>query len=338
MTQEDLKYFQSMPLDIKVAMTKTRIREWITYFGVSGSYVSFSGGKDSTVLLHLVRELYPDVEAVFINTGLEYPEIQSFAKSTENVTVLTPKMPFNKVISKYGYPFISKEISQIIYEGRKYDPETGKYQYRIDKLNGKGDYSCSKYRPLLDVDFNLSHMCCNIMKKSPAKCFEHKTGKTMIVGTLAEESQLRKSEWIRHGCNSFDAKRLRSAPMSFWTENDVLQYINQNNLKIASVYGDVIHEEGQLSFEGCFGCDKYITTGCDRTGCIFCGFGAHLDKYSRFIRLRETHPKQYRYCMEGGEYDIDGIWKPNDKGLGMYHVIDKLNELYSKSGKAFIDC
>lgn len=340
--REELKYFQSMPLDIKVAMTQTRIREWINYYGMSGTYISFSGGKDSTVLLHLVRELYPDIEAVFVNTGLEYPEIQSFAKSFENVTVLNPKMPFNEVIKTYGYPFISKEVSHVIYEGKRWTEETRKYQYRLDRLNGIGNYSCKKYKPLLYVDFNLSHLCCNVMKKSPAKKYEHSSGKVPILGTLAEESRLRQSEWVKNGCNAFDSKRPRSAPMSFWTENDVLKYIHDNDLKIAHVYGDVeLQADHQLTFDDLQDLDgeecKYATTGCDRTGCIYCGFGAHLDKYSRFLRLKETHPKQYHYCIDGGEYDIDGVWKPNQKGLGIGHVIDKLNELYSKNGKAFIE-
>lgn len=246
-------------------------------------------------------------------------------------------MPFYEVIRKYGYPFISKEVSHVIYEGKRYDEVTKKYQYCLDRLNGIGKYSCKKYKPLLYADFNLSHLCCHVMKKAPAKSFEHRSGKTMIVGTLAEESALRSSEWVKNGCNAFDVKRPRSAPMSFWTENDVLQYIKQNNLKIASVYGDIYPDTDQLSFEGCIECEKLRTTGCDRTGCIFCGFGAHMDKYSRFLRLKETHPKQYNYCINGGEYDIDGIWQPNSKGLGMAHVIDCLNELYSKDGKPFIE-
>lgn len=343
MNREDLKYFQSMPLDIKVAMTQTRIREWVNYYGQSGTYISFSGGKDSTVLLHLVRDMYPDIEAVFVNTGLEYPEIQSFAKSFDNVTVLTPTMPFNEVVKKYGYPFISKEVSHVIYEGKRYDEKTRKYQYCIDRLNGIGNYSCEKYKPLLSVDFNLSHLCCNVMKKSPAKKYEHLTEKTPFVGTLTEESRLRETEWIRNGCNAFESKRPRSAPMSFWTENDILKYIHDNNIEIASVYGSVEleYENGQLTLEDlqdfADGNCKYHTTGCDRTGCMFCGFGAHRDKYSRFLRLKETHPKQYNYCINGGEYDIDGFWKPNKNGLGLGHVIDKLNELYSKNGKAFIE-
>lgn len=73
-------------------------------------------------------------------------------------------------------------------------------------------------------------------------------------------------------------------------------------------------------------------SGCDRTGCIFCGFSAHLDKgLSRFERLKRTHPKQYEYCIGGGEYNEDGLWQPNEKGLGMKHIFDVFNKLYPKT-------
>ena len=161
------------------------------------------------------------------------------------------------------------------------------------------------------------------MKKTPAKDFEKQSSKKPIVATMASESRLRQTQWLNRGCNVFDSKRQISNPMSFWTEQDVLQYIVENNLPIASVYGEVKSENGKIS-----------TTGCDRTGCIFCAFGCHLDKEpSRFQRLKETHPRQYEYCIGGGEYDEDGIWKPNKQGLGMGHVFEELNKIY---GDGFI--
>ena len=117
-TREELKFLQALPLEIKVIKTKERIREWVNYYGVDGVYISFSGGKDSTVLLHIVRELYPGVEAVFVNMGLEYPEIQKFVKTFDNITILRPKMRFDEVIRKYGYPFIGKEVSECVYNAR----------------------------------------------------------------------------------------------------------------------------------------------------------------------------------------------------------------------------
>lgn len=345
MTKEDLKYFQSMPLDIKVAMTKTRIREWVTHYGVNGTYISFSGGKDSTVLLHIARELYPDLPAVFVNTGLEYPEIQAFVKSFDNVKIIRPSMPFSQVISVYGYPLISKEVSRKIYEAKRAERYGNSNSYAHQQLNGTyvtkngkyNAYDVTKYKPLLYVDFNLSNKCCDVMKKNPAHKYEKAEDRTPLVATMACESKLREQQWLKNGCNAFDTNVPKSQPMSFWTDNDVLQYIQENNLKLCSVYGDIVSKDAQLTFDGIFDNVQLCTTGCYRTGCIFCGFGAHLDAYSRFKRLKETHPKQYTYCLGGGEYDINGVWKPNAKGLGMAHVIDKLNKLYSKGGKPFID-
>jgi hypothetical protein len=119
----------------------------------------------------------------------------------------------------------------------------------------------------------------------------------------------------------------------------VLHYIKKYNIPIASVYGDVVYETEpdqmrieEYGIENC-GTEPLCTTGCDRTGCIFCAFGAHLEKESRFERLKQTHPRQYEYCIGGGEYDENGIWKPNKQGLGMGHVFDELNKIY---GDGFI--
>lgn len=114
-TSDELRLLQALPLDLKVRRTQQRIREWVDYWGKDHVCVSFSGGKDSTVLLHIVREMYGDViPAVFVNTGLEYPEIQRHVRTFPNVTILTPEMNFREVLTKYGYPVISKETSKCI--------------------------------------------------------------------------------------------------------------------------------------------------------------------------------------------------------------------------------
>ena len=119
-TVEDLKMLQALPLEIKIRMTETRIRAWVDTFGVDGVYVAFSGGKDSTVLLDIVRSIFPDVPGVFCDTGLEYPEIRDFVKTFDNIEILKPKMNFRQVIEKFGYPFFSKEISESVYYSKKY--------------------------------------------------------------------------------------------------------------------------------------------------------------------------------------------------------------------------
>lgn len=342
-TKDELKYLQSMPLNIKIRLTQNRIREWVREYGTDGVYVSFSGGKDSTVLLHIVREMYPDIEAVFVDTGLEYPEIRKFVKTFDNVEILRPKMRFDEVIKKYGYPIISKEVSECVEQGRKaLNRNDGTYNYRLKMLTGTALdkdgrpslFNKKKYEPLLYVDFLLSSKCCNVMKKKPAKLYAKESGKHQITGQMAAESMLRTEQWLRNGCNGFDMKNPTSNPMSFWTEQDVLQYILEKKTRIASVYGEICYAEhpDQMRLDD-FGVDLGVkwelgTTGCDRTGCMFCAFGCHLEKNSRFLRLKQTHPKQYAYCIGGGEYNENGIWQPNKQGLGMGHVFAELNKIY----------
>ena len=80
----ELQSKQAAPLNVKIALTKQRIREWVYEYGEDGVYVSFSGGKDSTVLLHIVRELFPNIPAVFCN---EVGRIGARANGSFNQTV-----------------------------------------------------------------------------------------------------------------------------------------------------------------------------------------------------------------------------------------------------------
>lgn len=337
----ELKQMQMLPLSVKLLMTQRRIRDWYEYWQ-GNVYVSISG-KDSTVLLDIVRKMYPDVLAVYVDTGLEYPEVKELAMSHENVKVLHPKKPFWQVVRDEGYPIISKEVSECINNARQH-LTSGGYDTHWRKIQGIGEFeakkkrfSLEKYKPLLDVPFRISNKCCSIMKKNPAHQFNKESGLHPMTGQMADESNLRLAQWLKNGCNGFDMKEPISNPMSFWTEQDVLQYIKENNVKIPTVYGEVINDSGffedaeQLSM---CPCGKLKTTGCKRTGCVYCPFGAHLEKgKTRFQRLKETHPKLYNYCMDGGEFDSEGMWIPNQKGLGLRFVFETINKIY---GEGFI--
>ena len=115
---ERLKELQSLPLERKIQITQTRIIEWYQHYD-GKVCVSFSGGKDSTVLLHIARQLYPGIPAVFSNTGLEYAAIQRFVKTYDNVDIIVPQMRFDEVISTYGYPLIGKEVAEAIHYARR---------------------------------------------------------------------------------------------------------------------------------------------------------------------------------------------------------------------------
>lgn len=315
-TTYDLQQMQSLPLDIKIRMTKERIKQWYEYWD-GMVYVSFSGGKDSTVLKHIVDSIYDDVPSLFVNTGLEYPEIQKFAMSQKNVVTIRPKMRFDEVIKKYGYPASTKEQAAFVYEYKTTKSE----KLRDIRLNGnkwgRGKIT-NKWIKLLDAPFDVADQCCDIMKKNPSKYYEKETNRKPFVGTMANESRQRQSNWLMYGCNAFDKTRPTSQPLSFWTEQDILDYIKTFKIPYCSVYGDIIEDENK----------NLMTTACDRTGCIFCMFGCHLEKEpNRFQRLKETHPRQYEYCIGGGEM-VDGKWQPNKEGLGLGKVLDYIGVKY----------
>lgn len=307
-TRERLKALQALPLDRKIGFTCARITEWYNHYK-GKVYVSFSGGKDSTVLLHIARTLFPDIKAMYVDTGLEYPEIKEFVKTFENVDIVRPKMTFTQVIDKFGYPVIGKEVAECIYDVRRSDGTN--YAYRQQKLDGTlkdkngnaSRWNFKKYKYLLDAPFKISNKCCDIMKKNPANSYTAQTGLYPIIATMTEESYLRTSVWLRQGCNAFDATHPKSAPMSFWTEQDVLHYIKLKNIPIASVYGSIEGDSKRLH-----------TTGCHRTGCVFCLFGIHQDKpQNRIQRLALTHPKLHNYCVNK---------------LGLKYVMQYINEPY----------
>lgn len=94
---------------------------------------------------------------------------------------------------------------------------------------------------------------------------------------MVEESQLRKNNYLKYGCNVYNSARPQSTPLAFWTEKDIWDYIHHYNIPYSSIY-----DMGYL-----------------RTGCMFCMFGVHRETNpNRFQKMKETHPKQYRYCIE----------------------------------------
>jgi 3'-phosphoadenosine 5'-phosphosulfate sulfotransferase (PAPS reductase)/FAD synthetase len=289
-TPADLKIMQAWPLARKVQVAQTRIMEWHQRYGGKVS-VSVSGGKDSAVLLDLARRCCPDIEAVYVNTGLDFPEVRSFAINMSNVTVLKPKRRFDEVVREHGWRYPSKDVANTVYYARQ---GSAWAKHRLEGINADGSPSkwrkshYTKWQYLVDSPFKISAKCCGIMKEQPLNEYGRKTGKHPIVGALAEESERRRQAWLQTGCNNFSAKQPVSKPMSFWTNQDVLTYIRNFNIPIASVYGEIKEDKkGRL-----------YTTGEQRTGCVFCPVGCHLDKVNRFQRMRKTHPKLHKYCMD----------------------------------------
>ena len=251
-------------------------------------YVSFSGGRDSTVLLDICRRFVnKDMKAVFDNTGNEFPEIVKFVRQFENVTIISPKLNIREVISNIGFPLISKEVAKGIREAKTTRSERllKKRLFGTDCAKGyiTGKIP-NKWQFLIKEPFMVSEMCCDVLKKRPLARYQRETGEVPIIGTMAQESNARQQLYIRRGgCNSFQAGHLASYPLSIWTETDIKAYIQRFDIPICSLY----------SYEGC-----------KRTGCMFCGFGAHLEKSSRFTLLYRLHPNIYKTIMK---YENNGV-------------------------------
>lgn len=279
MTHEVLIRMQGLPLDQKVLLTERRIKQWYDYSNGKTS-VAFSGGKDSTVLLHIARKLYPDLKAVFANTGLEYPEILSFVRTFENIEEIKPEKTFYQIIKEFGYPVVSKRVSKMIQVLQDATPESeatrNLYLTGIRRDGKKGSWKLpEKYKFLVNSGFKISNKCCYYMKKRPFDLYEKNTGRTSMLGTMAADSKMREVSYLQTGCHNYRTRR--SQPIAFWTEKDIWEYIKTRDIPYCSIY------------------DK----GFERTGCIYCGFGIHMENSpNRFELLKELYPKHWNYCIK----------------------------------------
>lgn len=195
-------------------------------------------------------------------------------------------MTVREVIDKYGFPLISKEQAHSIYQAKTTKSEKLRFKrlYGTNPQKGlKSGKISDRWQFLINAPFIVSEKCCDCLKKRPFAKYEKETGEVPILGVMASESAIRKQRYIkRGGCNSFE-NRIASYPISIWTEADIWEYIRLFNIPYSPIYG---------------------IQGIERTGCMFCGFGAHIEKVSRFAILYNLHPKAYNLFMA---YTNNGI-------------------------------
>lgn len=259
--KSNLRMLQALPLRDKITTTQALIDEAIEIFGESHIYLSFSGGKNSTVLSHIARMRYPNILHIFSDTSCEYPETITFVERMKekgvNIATVIPtdrrSVPwtFERVVLEYGYPLFSKSVANGI--------RTYRHAKSLETKLHSLDYMCRrfpKYLPYLEE--NISDLCCEKLKKGPLKRYARQQGlQCSIIGTLAVESKTRMDDWLQYGSNIFGVKKDNQCrPLSFWTDADIYQYIETFQLQIAELYA----------------------LGYQRNGCMFCGFGLSSEK------------------------------------------------------------
>ena len=287
--------------DLKVLTATHRMED--LFLSTKGKcYISFSGGKDSTVLLALAKMsmdvgvLPPDgIKAVFVNTGVEMQATIDFVKWVRdsgyyhNIDIIRPKLPYAQVISKYGKPMLSKMKAEYI--GRWQDgarnnnimsyfvygknPNTGK-QFSKTKL-------ANKYFHMLHPKFNVyaSQKCCKYLKKESAKYYDKENNiEGEIVGIRANEGgarQLSLNKRIKNGgklCTYYKGKIMIKAPIIDWTDEDIDRFIEKYNVPLSRAYTEY---------------------GMTRTGCYGCPFS--LDIADNLHILYKYEPNRYKGAM-----------------------------------------
>lgn len=265
-------------LSEKISIAENNIGEWYEYWE-GAVYIACSGGKDSIALTHIAHKLYPDIPTVFCDTGLEYPDVRESAISKHNSIRLKPDMKFGKVIEKYGYPIISKDVADKVEQ-----INTSTSYIRNLRLTNyiNGAALPIKYHYLIEAPFKVSGKCCTIMKKRPFAKYELSTGRKPIIGVMGADSLKRKKSWHTYGCNAFELKKPQSRPIMSWHTSDVWKYIAQENLKYPGIYD----------------------TGMQHTGCMFCGFGVYYDQApNRYEMLKNKYPAIYRHVIDKLGFD-----------------------------------
>lgn len=254
----------------KVSRSSGLVNEFVNTLGLDNVYVSTSGGKDSACVSKLCKQQYPQIKHIMFNTRLEYQATINLAKK-QGAKIIPSTTSWIEFCEKEGYPVGSKQVSK-----RIHDVRSGAISCAIT-LFSKNYGLSDKWLHFLSrefVDFPISQKCCNEFKKRPL----HKTGLNPILGTRVQESSMRTSAWKKSGCNNYslDYKRGVSHPISLWTDTDVEQYVNDEQVELSEIYTQYQQK---------------------RTGCVNCPYGAHCNDDSRFDLLKRIEPARYDYFM-----------------------------------------
>ena len=263
-----------------------KIKSTIEKYGEENFYISFSGGKDSTVLSALVDMAVPGnkIPRVYANTGIEYKMILDFVKREKErahpweLVILKPSVPIKPMLEAEGYPFKSKEHSTYVYEYQRMGEKTAyykRYLFPEEKRKRYGCPKCLRYQFTESFKLKVSRKCCDKLKKEPLKRWMKDNNKTYtITGMTKEEGGSR----INLSC--FNAKNKKFNPLLVVSKEWEDWFINEYNIGISEIYLPPYNAE--------------------RTGCKGCPYNPHLQK--DLDTLEKFFPNERKQC--------EIIWAP----------------------------
>lgn len=312
MTAEELRNRQSWTLEQKIDHSLGVIDQFVSK--TQGKcFLAFSGGKDSTVLMHLCEIIKKDMLCVFVNTGMESLSIVQFVnrmiEDGHNIQIIRPKITPKQIWEEYGFPLVSKEVAECVHSLR-INPDSVKSKKALGIINPDSQFVLSKkWQYLVNENYETSNICCQKLKKDPSKKFAKESGLFPIIGMMASESRLREKTYLRRGgCNVFGTSA-SSHPLSIWTDDDIWKFIRQRQIPIADIY----------------------YKGAARTGCVACGFGCQFGNDTRLKLLMDLYPKYYEtvmnYTNNGVTYrealrkmlSVNGLFLPDeDRQLNLF--------------------
>lgn len=193
MLSQRLKQEESVDYELVLYDRIHIIKDTIEKYGENNFYISFSGGRDSTILSHLIDMALPNnqIPRVFINTGIEYTSIMQFVKKKsemdERIVIYNSNVNIPKMLKKYGYPFKSKEHSNHLATFQK----SGMTKMVIKYLGVNKMVRCPnvlRYQFESGLPFKVSDECCHQLKKRTIKRYQKESSrKIAITGMLREE-------------------------------------------------------------------------------------------------------------------------------------------------------
>ena len=265
------------------------IKKTIAKYGEDKFYISFSGGKDSTVLHHLIDVALPDnrIPRVFINTGIEYNDIVNFveqlAEHDGRFVIIKPSKQIKKTLEEYGYPFKSKEHSLKVSLYKNGSRSKTVLAYK----NGFGDgkrsrFQCPKklmYQFEDDFKLKISDKCCTKLKKEPVKKWELQNGKTIAI-TGMQKSEGGQRANLASCIITRRGEVVKFHPLLVTNEDFENWFIEKYDVKLCSLY--------------------YPPFNFERTGCKGCPFSLTLQQ--QLDKMQVYLPAERKQC--------EFIWKP----------------------------